>query len=230
MPWDTRLQTPFNMLISGPNGSGKTSLVKNLLTMSDDMFTKKPSKVFLFYKMMQNIYTEMKDQNLVHELINVNQGMPDLNEIRDMVEPYKDGNGSLMIFDDIMTHLSKDFENIFCNLSHHMNCSVIFLTQNMFYRDPAFRTMSLNSHYIIAMNNPRDKQQISLLAKQFNPGNTNFIVEAFKKATHRPYGYLFFDYKPQTDKILRVRSNIFPHEHPYTIYLEKSDENRYKFN
>jgi septin family protein len=61
MPFDIRIKTSFNLMLVGPTRSGKTSWVKNLLTMGDQIFTEKPMKVFLFYKMMQDMYVEMKE-------------------------------------------------------------------------------------------------------------------------------------------------------------------------
>lgn len=219
MPHDIRFKTSFNCLVSGASSSGKTTWVKNLLTLKSKLFTEEPAKVFLFYKIMQDIYLEMEETGLVNELINVNEQMPNLQEIVDMVHNYKDKGGSLLIFDDSMTDLNEDFEQLFCNISHHENASIIFLTQNLFYKDKHFRTMSLNCHYMVLMKNDRDKQQISILAKQFSPNNNAFIVQAYTDATKKPYSYLIVDFKSDTHHNLRVRSDIF--KFPCTVYQEK---------
>ena len=52
MPFDVRLKTPFNMMLSGPTGAGKTTWVKNLLKVGDDIFDVKPVLVYLFYRLM----------------------------------------------------------------------------------------------------------------------------------------------------------------------------------
>ena len=80
--------------------------------------------------------------------------------------------------------------------------------------------MSLNAHYIVAFKNPRDVTQIATLAKQMYPGNTKFMVEAYRDATSTPYGYLLVDLKPQTVEQLRLRTNIFPDEVNYA-YVRK---------
>lgn len=218
-PHDIRFKTSFNCLISGMSGSGKTTWVKNLLTLREKLFTEIPAKVFLFYRAVQDMYLEMEQMGLVNELINVNEKFPSLDEIYEMVHKYKNTGGSLLIFDDTMSDLKEDFEQIFCNLSHHENASVIFLTQNLFYQSKIFRTMSLNAHYLVLMKNDRDKQQVSILAKQYRPGNSRFITEAYADATKKPYSYLLIDFKPDTHQDIRVRSNIF--EFPCVTYLEK---------
>jgi Cdc6-like AAA superfamily ATPase len=219
--YDVRFKTSFNCLVAGAAGTGKTTFVKNLLKIGDQIFTQPPNKVFLFYNAMQDIYLEMENEGLIHEMISVSNGMPSLDDIYNMVHPYKDKGGSLIIFDDVMTLLNKDFEQLFCNLSHHENCSIIFLTQNLFYKDKSFRTMSLNSHYIVIMKNDRDKMQTSILGRQFSPGNSKFISDCYTDATKKPFNYLLLDFKPDSPPSLRVRTNIFPHQFPTVVYFEK---------
>lgn len=221
MSYDTRFKTPFNCIISGASKSGKTTFVFNLLKLKNVIFTKKPNKVILFYKYMQDIYNEMLRTHLVDELISIDSEDFLFENIVDKVKDYKNKNGCLLIFDDGMTDLTEDFEQIFSNLSHHQNTSCIFITQNLFYKDKAFRTMSLNSHYFVIMKNERDKQQISILAKQFMPDNTTYVIQSFKDATRFPFSYLFLDFTPDSPACLKLRSQIFPYQFPYTIYLEK---------
>jgi hypothetical protein len=220
MPFDIRLKSSFNLMLVGPTRSGKTSWVKNLLTLGDQIFTDPPVKVFLFYKMMQDMYGEMKESKLIHELVDVSKQMPTLDDIKEMVDPYTDKGGSMIIFDDCMSDINTDFENLFCNLSHHMNCSIIFLTQNLFYQDKVFRTMARNSQYMVLMKNERDKLQGSILGKQYSPGNHTFIPQVLREATKHPYGYLVLDFSPETAPAVKVLSHIFPHEFPTRVYLE----------
>jgi hypothetical protein len=219
--YDLRFKHPFNLLITGFSQSGKTSWVRNLLKVGDHLLTEKPAYVLLFYRAMQPIYNDMLAENLVNKLIDVSVQFPTLDEIYQLIEPYKDNGGSLMIFDDTMSDVTTDFEQLFCNVSHHLNSSIIFLTQNMFYNNKSFRTMSLNSHYIIVMKNPRDTQQISILARQFKPTNSEFVVKSYKDATKKNYSYLVIDFSPNSPETTRIRTDIFPNEAPLKIYLEK---------
>lgn len=219
--YDTRLITPFNCIISGVSQSGKTTLVYNLLKLSGSIFTIKPSKVFLFYKFNQPIYEEMEINGLINELVEINEETLSYDNITRMVNPYKKNGGSLIIFDDSMSDVTDDFAQIFTNLSHHQNCSIIYITQNLFHKNSNYRTMSLNAHYLFLMKNDRDKQQINTLARQICPGNSTYVVQSFVQATKYPYSYLLLDFRPQSPEILKLRSNIFPHQFPYTIYIEK---------
>ena len=138
----------------------------------------------------------MRENNLISELMSIDNDNISYEKLVEKVSPFKDKHGSLIIFDDAMTELSDKFEQVFTNLSHHQNCSVIFLTQNLFYKDRAYRTMSLNAHYMFLMRNERDKQQIATLAKQFSPGNNQFVIQSYIDATTYPYIYLLLDFSP----------------------------------
>ena len=63
--------------------------------------------------------------------------------------------------------------------------------------------------------------QISILSKQISPNNSNYIVEAYKDATKNPYDYLLLDFMPETDNLIRLRSNIFIQQFPMVTYLER---------
>jgi Poxvirus A32 protein len=223
MSFDARLKTPFNAICAGGSKSGKTTFVNNLLSLSDTIFTKRPEKVILYYKYMQDIYDDMQRRGLIHDLIQINTKDFNYNSIVELIEPYKDGNGSMIIFDDTMTELTPDFEQVFTNLSHHQNCSIIYITQNLFYQDKTFRSMSLNAHYVIAMKNARDQQQFKIFSSQICPGNSTYVVDAYRDATKYPYSYLLLDFTQDSPSVLRLRSKIFPSEFPYTVYLEKTD-------
>lgn len=220
--YDARLKTPFNCLISGVSKSGKTTLVRNLLHMSNEIFTRKPSYVVLYYKFMQDIYQEMLNSKLINEMVQIDDEDFTYDGIRERIKPYQNKQGCLILFDDTMTEITSDFEQIFTNLSHHNDTSVIFLTQNLFYNNSSYRTMSLNTDYMFLMKNARDKQQIGILAKQFCPGNSTYVIQSFIDATKSPFSYLLIDFTQDCPDPLRLRSKIFPHEFPYTVYIDKN--------
>ena len=221
MTFDVRFKTSFNCIVNGPSRSGKTTFVRNLLKLKDVLFDVPPKKVFFYYNLNQELYLDMEREGLVSEFISVLQSFPTYDEIASKVHPFKETGGSLLIFDDMMTQLTPDFERIFCNLSHHENASVIMLSQNLFYRAKEYRTISLNTHYMVLMKTTRDTRQIGLLGTQICPSNSKYIVSAYENATKKPYSYLILDFRSDTPPALKVRTNIFPHEFPPVVYLEK---------
>lgn len=221
MTYDIRFKTSFNCIVSGPSGSGKTTWVRNLLKLKEALFTTPPAKTFLFYSMPQNIYIEMKNEGLIDELYNFGENPPTLEFLTNLVQPFKNQGGCLVICDDMVTSLHSDFERVFLNLSHHENASVILMSQNMFYNDKTYRTLSLNAHYFVIMKNDRDKQQVTILARQICPSNSKYIVDAYTEATKHPYSYLIIDFRSDTPPTIKLRSHIYPHQLPVRVYLEK---------
>ena len=147
--------------------------------------------------------------------IEFHEGLPNLNEFL--------GNNEsiLLVLDDMMSETNVEISNLFTKYGHHRNLSLVFLTQNLFYKDKHTRTMSLNTHYIVMLKNPRDATQIMTLSRQMFPHNSKYMIEAFNDAVKRNYGYLLIDLKPTTDDRIRLRTNIFPDEAPVTVYAPK---------
>lgn len=144
--------------------------------------------------------------------------------VRGIPEPqlFKDLQPRLVIIDDLMSETNSDIVDLFTKGSHHFNASVMYITQNIFNQGKGSRTMSLNTHYIVAFKNPRDRVQIQTLSRQVSPDNTRYIHEAYKDATNCAYGYLLFDLKQTTPDLYRYRTNIFPGDDPASVvYVPK---------
>ena len=94
-------------------------------------------------------------------------------------------------------------KNLFTN-RRHLNLSVMFISQNLFYMGKKCRTISLNSTYIVVLKNPRDQSQIHHLACQMSPSKPKFLQVAYEDATKDPYRYLFLDFHPNSPEFARV--------------------------
>lgn len=222
MPFDCRLFQPFNMLISGPSKSGKTTFVSDLLKSSEEMFVQKPDYVILYYANDQPIYQELMNLGLINEMINFDDiESNNAEEIRSKVDSYKRRNGSLIIFDDTLSDIKSGFEKIFQVVGHHSNCSLIYLTQNLFYEKKVFRNISLQMDYIVLMKNARNISQVRYLANQLCAGNSLFIINSYMDITKNPFSYALIDCSNQGVPELSIRSRIFPGEEPYTVHIEK---------
>jgi hypothetical protein len=197
---------PFTGILAGPTGCGKTHFIFRFIREVKHLMTPPPERIVYCYGEYQSIFAN-------HPQVEFHEGLPSISD-------FNGDKRVLLIIDDLMNESGTDVSKIFTKGSHHRNVSVFFLTQNLFFKSKDSRTMSLNTHYIVAFKNPRDVLQITTLAKQMYPGNTKFMVEAFRDATSKPFGYLLIDLKPQTDDQIRLRTNIFPGEVNY-VYVKK---------
>jgi hypothetical protein len=142
--------------------------------------------------------------------IEFNQGTPDDIDNADYLDV---SQRNLIVLDDFMAQSGKDkrIADLFTKGSHHRNLSIIYIVQNIFHQGKEMRNISLNAHYIVLFKSPRDKQQISILARQVNPGRVQESTRSYEDATSRPHGYLMLDLKP-TDDQQRLKMNIIPGE------------------
>ena len=98
------------------------------------------------------------------------------------------------------------------------------IVRNLFPPGKFSRSISLNAHYIIAFNNPRDTIGFRTLAQQAFTGKVPYVLESFQDATSKPFGYLVMDLQPRTPNIQRVRTNILFGTHSYpVIYVDKKN-------
>ena len=171
------------------------------------MISPPPEKIVYCYGEYQQIFND-------YPHVIFNEGLPDMTQF--------DGKErTLLILDDLMSEANNEVEKIFTKYSHHRNISVIYLSQNLFYKSKQSRTISLNTHYMVIFKNPRDACQVATLGRQMFPNASKFLVDAFKDATQKPYGYLLIDLKPSTDEKYRIRTCIFPDDRFQYVYLPK---------
>jgi hypothetical protein len=143
--------------------------------------------------------------------IEFNQGIPDDIDNADYLDV---SQRNLIVLDDLIAQSGKDkrIADLFTKGSHHRNLSIIYIVQNIFHQDKEMRNISLNAHYIVLFKSPRDKQQISMLARQVDPGRVQEFMRSYEDATSRPHGYLMLDLKPTTSDQDRLKTNILPGE------------------
>ena len=192
---------PFTCIVAGPTSCGKSVFVENFIKEGAAILSNPFSRIIWCYGEWQQRFIPLQSQFgvIFHE------GLPDMSEF--------DGKTRvLIIIDDLMHEADGSVGKLFTKGSHHRNLSVIFITQNFFHQGRHSRDMSLNAHYISIFKNPRDRSQISFLARQLYPEDSKFLTQAYADATIMPHGYILLDLKQQTPDMLRVRSRIFTHE------------------
>ena len=214
--FDVRIKHPSTMILAGQTGSGKSFFTKKLLSSKKNIFAPSaPKHIILFYREWQKLYDEMKEEKLINEFV---RGMPDEKQLKTKMEKYIKKGGCLLIFDDLMTDIGNTLSNCFTVYSHHYNATILLLIQSLFLENKSYRICSLNAHYIILMKNKRDGASVSYLARQISPYNTQYITQAYNKATEKPYSHILFDMRQETPDLIRIRSNIF--DYPVSVFID----------
>ena len=190
-------QHPFTAMIAGPSSCGKTYFLLKILNNIQEFIFPVPKKIVYCFSEWQPSFDKF-----IHK-IEFKKGLDEIDDLNNFQE-------NLLIFDDLMNECQndKDILHLFTRGSHHKNISTILLTQNLFNNGKYSRTMSLNCHYLIIFNNPRDKSQISYLSREMFPLNSKFLIEAYEDATSKPYGYILIDNTQICDENLRIKTNI----------------------
>ena len=213
-----KLHHPFSMLVAGSRGAGKSEFVKQLLSLKQFIMTNPQERIVWFYGRHQpDLFC-----SLTQEIpwIEFYEGLPTNNEVM-----FDRSKRNICIIDNLMQSASGNqlVENLFTN-GRHLNLSVVFVCQNLFYAGKKCRTISLNSTHIVIFRNPRDQTQIRHLACQMFPSKPKFLQAAYADATKDLYRYLFSDFHPNSPEFARVRGNIFPYDlldDPCCLYLPK---------
>ena len=201
---NTRIVHPATIMVVAPTSGGKTTPVRRLIHYSEVMFDEPPEQIFWHYAVPQPWFSEEKKITFI-------EGLPDVNDLDPKIR-------QLVVLDDFMSDTNGDVEKMFTTYSHHRNASVIFNSQNLFFKSKNQKSMSLNTQYLFLMKSVRDVTQINILGRQMFPDKKDYLLDAYKKATAEPWGYLLVDLKPNTPDDMRLRSNIFPGE-TKTYYL-----------
>lgn len=157
---------------------------------------------------MQPSYTEMRKK------LNI-EFVPclDFNMIKNL-------ENCLLVFDDSCEEIYDEKEFVKMAVSgRHKGVHVIFVKHNLFHQSKNSRTIDLNTTHIILFNSPRDVHQLMVFGKQLN--KSEFVRNAYEKATEKPYGHLLIDLDPKTSDPLRYCSNIVE-PGPSLFYLPSS--------
>lgn len=207
---DIRFELGNSLMICGPSKSGKTSWVLKLIECRSLLFKDEINKLYWYYTIWQPAYEKLRTLGVILK--------NDISEdgLEDNIEPQ-----SMIVLDDLV----KETENscavtaLFTRLVHHKNLFLIYITQNFYHQSREARMRHLNSHYIVFFKNPRDKTQLSILARQMFPGRSvrEFVI-MFEEVTKRAHGYLLIDLRQDTSAEVRLRTNIFPDEYPPLVY------------
>ena len=200
--FDPRLQSPFTMLIAGPTSCGKSRLVFKIIENVKTLVTPEVHDITYCYSQWQPEFDTLKTAGVIFK-----EGLPSREELFDSSRDTS--RHCMLIIDDLLdpeyAPIAKD---LFIKGSHHLNMNVIFITQNLFFANKDFRTLSLNSHYLVIFKNPRDMSQIGYISRQAFPAQPTFLTQVYNNETRAKHSYIVLDCKQNTPDNLRVRNSI----------------------
>ena len=200
--FDARLKCPFNMILSGPSPSGKSTFIINLLKQAYNLLDTKIDYIVWFagQKTNMNLHT------FFPHILQVVEELP-TDTFNEYILPDKHG---VFVIDDMLSEASssKAVMNLFIKVGHHNNITVILCLQDLFYNGKERKTFVRNAHYLVIFRNPLDYSIIYALGQKVLPHNNKVFLEIFKEATKTPYGYLFLDGHQSTIPEARFRSDI----------------------
>ena len=195
-----QFQSPCSIMVVGPSSCGKTVFVEKLMRERSRLFTPPYNPVVYCYGANQpTTFERMKKEQGIH----FHDGIPDIQLLEKW---YKKSKGGLLILDDLMREGSDDHRvlDLFTRESHHRGIKVVFMTQDMFPKGKHAKTISRNVHYIVAFKNFK-------------------VLNVYRDATERPYGYLMFDLHPNSSDHERLKTNLLRSEGYTTVYQKRTD-------
>ena len=219
------------MMLAGPTSCGKSTFVKNLIMSRNILFAESSLNVYIVCSNVQNMYEDMVKNKNVKKIF---YEMPSKEEILKIAKIGRKTGGTILILDDLLSEIAKNnmlIQEIFTEMAHHQKLTVVLCVQNLFYQNGIFRTLSLNSGYLVPFKNPRDMHQIDIIAYRSYAMDPKVVIKAYKDATYKPYSYLFMDFTQTTPDFLRLKTDIFPShidKIPPAIYLPNEDERTLK--
>ena len=188
-----KFKSPTTISVYAPPSSGKSYLTRQVLQHAQELFTKPPKRIVYCYKEWLEMFEEM--QLSIPHLI-LHEGLPS----RDKMEEWTTGEQFILVLDDLQQSVQRNQEaaELFTVGSHHKKCTIIYMCHNIFGRGPFAKLISTNTHYMILFHNNRDVQQVRTLGQQIFGSDNPYFLDAYKKATAEPYGYLVADLHPNS--------------------------------
>lgn len=206
---DLKLKLPSGSVVSGATMSGKSTFLEKVVANSQEMFEPPPKCIIYAYG------GDYHDRVGTFQRLGavIVAGLPSDEVINRCEKP------ALLILDDLMGDAKSSYlTDLYTKKVHHKNLGVMFVTQNLYEKN--LKVARDNSQYLFLLKAPMTRLQIRTIGTQLFPGQLNYFLDAFDKATDEgdESSYLMIDAHPRSKRVLKLRSNIFPQEE-HTVFL-----------
>lgn len=95
---------------------------------------------------------------------------------------------------------------------HDRNITLLYLCQEVFPPGKFAKSISWNTHYILAFKNPREQLGMRNLLLQSYHQEWQHVMEVYRWETKRPFGYLTLDCRQANRDIFRIVSRLLKEE------------------
>ena len=188
--FDAQVHHPFTCLVAGPSGSGKSTFVRDLLFRQSDIIDVTFDYITILLgtdasvnPILCNIKGNVPGKVKIVELNRKYPNRKDLKanfaeHLKSHLELYSNGGKrkGCVIFDDLMSDLSECglLVDLFTKYSSHYGISVIYITQNLFFKSGGKHaadsvTLYRNTHILVVFKSPMDNTILSTLAHRLQP-------------------------------------------------------------
>lgn len=212
-----KLRHPFNAIVVGPSGTGKSELVRRMIRQYKTVtnIIAPVIKVIWAYSVPESL----KPIESSSVQVDFHQGLPNEAVLRQK-------RPNILVLDDLQFDVSDNQQaaSLFTKISHHLSISIFYIVHNFFLKSRMSRTIAVNLHYVIFMRNPRDISQIKHFASQLGFSDQKHFLSAYKQATSRPWSYFVVDVRPDTPEELRLRARLTREE------LSDTEQSLYSFS
>ena len=209
---------PSVINIVGSSGSGKTSLVRQIINQKKHLFQLEITGVYYAYTQWQHIFSTdevFKDVEFI-------EGLPTPEQLEDIAEKHAD-HGHLLVLDDMMdiNVRSQLVSDIATRHSHHRKVALIIQSQNLYPKGPFSRNIALNTTHFIFTRNLRDVAQIKYFSSQVfhEKGIQKKFMEIYYDSVDNfmgkiPITFLMVICHPLYHRSIRLMTNCFQDQPP----------------
>ena len=210
MVFDLRLKKNFKLFLSGPSACGKSTLMLDIIKNINKIAIHPPEIIVYYFKTWQSKFDMLKNEYGV-TFVEDNEGIID--QLKRLQSP------ALVIFDDMINSDNlKHIAQLFTVYGRHLDLCLAFLSQRLFNNNEFFRQISQNSDYLIIFKNPRNSMDIRVLGGQMTPKSSD-LIQIYKKATEKPYSYVFINLTQEAVAQLMFISNLFSIDHVIDVFV-----------
>jgi hypothetical protein len=194
---------PANVIIAARTGSGKSSLMADIIRNRERLVNILPKKIIWSYSVDQPEFFK----SLPPE-VELHKGLPDLDSIGIYDSAGNVTHHTWIVLDDLTDILNNEISKLFTIYSHKKLITSFLLCQNFYDKNVHLRTITLNAHYLIIFPNPRNPSQFFRIASQIFPNKYKSLIKVYEEISKIPYNYLLIDTSILCPEHLRVRSDI----------------------